>query len=86
MGIQRDQLFLNLYNLNFIDFIKKKLHFIPERMRTINSTFVKLYLLREICYDNPYNLILFPFDDRLRLTIQQIWNCNIHILPESITF
>jgi hypothetical protein len=67
--IQRDQLFLNLHNLTFINFIKQSLQLLLDNIQIVDPTCMKVNLPRDVgCYDS-YNLILLPIDDKILLVI-----------------
>jgi hypothetical protein len=58
MRIERDQLFLQLHDVFFIDFVKQRLCLLLELMREVDSNDVKMNLLRDIGHDEPHNVIL----------------------------
>ena len=53
MRIERDQLFIQLHDVSFIDFVKQRLHLLPDLMRVFDSIDMKMNLPRDIDDDDP---------------------------------
>jgi len=85
MRIERYQLFLQLHDMALIDLVEQWLHLLPNLMREVNSTKMKLNLPRDVGHDDPYSLILLAINNQLFLVICWTWNHNLYTLPSSIS-
>ena len=82
--VLEDQFFLYLYNLTFINLVEQWIQLIPDGVRTINPTCVKVNLPWNVVRDYPNNLILLSIDDSIN--VHQICNRDLRVFPPSLTF
>jgi hypothetical protein len=74
MGIERDQIFLQLHDVVLIELIEQQIWFLLALMREVDYTEVKLNLPRDVGHNDPYNLILISINNKLHPMLCWIWN------------
>ena len=74
MRIERDQLFLQLHDVVLVNWVEQGFHLLPELVKIINSTKVKMNLLQDIGLNDPYNIILLDINNKLQLIVCCIQN------------